>query len=173
MGVPSGYTSGQVVQAVPVPKGVIQVVSATKTDTFTASTNTYTDITDLSVSITPTSASNKILVLASVSGANDHTVDVVTLRIMRGATAIAIGDTAGSRIVGTAPLTGGADGSQQGSSSLNFLDSPATTSATTYKIQGRSNNGANAFFINRSDTDTDNAVHNRCVSSITVFEVIA
>ena len=166
------YTSSQIVQAVPIPKGIIQVVSATKTNTFTAATTTYTDITDLSVSITPTSTANKIFVLASISGSQDVTVDVATLRLVRDSTAIAIGDTAGSRIVGTTPLTGGADASQQGSTTTNFLDSPATTSATTYKIQGRSNNAASTFFINRSDADSDNTIHNRCVSTITVFEVI-
>jgi len=150
-----------------------QVVSTTKTDTFTAATNTYTDITGLSVSITPTSATSKIFILASISGSQDAGVDVATLRLMRGSTAIAIGDTAGSRIVGTTPLTGGADASQQGSTTTNFLDSPATTSATTYKIQGRSNNAASTFFINRSDADSDNTIHNRCVSTITVMEVSA
>ena len=172
MGVPSGYTSAQVVQAVPVPKGIVQVVSTTKTDTFTASTSTYTDITGLSVSITPTSASNKIFVLAFVQGSQDVGVDPATLQLVRGSTAIAVGDTAGSRIVGTSQLSSGPDASVMGSNSFAFLDSPATTSATTYKIQGKSNQAANAFFVNRTDNDTNSTVHSRTVSTITVMEVI-
>jgi hypothetical protein len=167
------YTSSQIVQAIPIPKGIIQVVSAAKTSTFTAATTTYTDITDLSVSITPTSTANKIFVLAMITGSNDVTVSVATLRLVRDSTAIAIGDTAGSRIVGTAPLTGGQDAAQNNTQMIAFLDSPATTSATTYKIQGRSNASADTFFINRSDTDSDSTVYNRTVSTITVFEVIA
>lgn len=149
-----------------------QVVSTIKTDTFTASTTTYTDITGLSVTITPTLATSKIFVLAMITGSQDVTVDVATLQLVRGSTAIALGDTAGNRIRGTAPLTGGSDISQNNTQMILFLDSPATTSATTYKIQGKSNAGANPFFINRSDQDTDNTVHNRTVSTITVFEVI-
>jgi hypothetical protein len=149
-----------------------QVVSTTKTDTFTAATTTYTDITGLSVSITPTSATSKVFVLAMITGSNDVTVSVATLRLMRNTTAIAIGDTAGNRIVGTAPLTGGQDAAQNNTQMIAFLDSPATTSATTYKIQGRSNASADTFFINRSDTDSDSTVFNRTVSTIAVFEVI-
>ena len=158
-------------QSLTVGARIGQVVSATKTDTFTAATTTYTDITGLSVTITPTLATSKVFVLAFVQGSQDVTVQVATLQLVRDSTAIAVADAAGNRIVGTSPLSG-SDPSVMGSNSLAFLDSPATTSATTYKIQGRSNAAADTFFINRSDLDTNNTVHNRVVSTIAVFEVI-
>jgi hypothetical protein len=157
----SDYTSGS----------VIQLTSVTKTDTFTASTTTYTDITGMSASITPTSASSKVFVLVNIQGANNVDVDTATMRLMRDSTAIAIGDAAGSRVVGTAALSGGADPNVMSTNSISFLDSPATTSATTYKIQGRSNQTAAAFFINRSRFDTDGTVAVRGVSTITLMEI--
>ena len=114
---------------------VLQVVSATTTTSTTIATGTFTDTT-LTATITPTSATSTILVLVSqryqVSDASDAGIN---WRLLRGATAI--GTTSGS-------------GSQYqyiraaGSTTVNtylyanhsFLDSPATTSATTYKTQG-------------------------------------
>jgi hypothetical protein len=157
----SDYTSGS----------IIQLTSVTKTDTFTASTTTYTDITGMSASITPTSASSKVFVLVNIQGSNNVAVDTATLRLLRDSTAIALGDTAGSRIVGTSSLSGGSDGNVVASNVISFLDSPATTSATTYKIQGKSNQAANAFFINRTRFDTDGAVSVRVSSSITLMEI--
>jgi hypothetical protein len=53
---------------------------------------------------------------------------------------------------------------------INFLDSPATTSATTYKIQVRGN-VASTVAVNRSVNDADAATSARTASSITVMEV--
>jgi len=152
---------------------VLQVVSVLKTDTFTASTATYTDITGLSATITPSATTSKIFVFANVQGSNAIGVDPATLQLVRDATAIALGDAAGSRIGGTSSLNGGADGNVMYANIVAFLDSPATTSATTYKIQGRSNQGANTFVINRPYTDTNSAVSSRVVSTITVMEISA
>ncbi len=171
MGVPSGYTSAQVVQAVPVPKGIVQVVSTTKTDTFTTTSTTFTDVTGLSVSITPTSASNKIFILVTLTGQGLTATASLQGRLMRDSTAIAIGDTAGSRArVSLGNLDAG--GSSQLSSPIMFLDSPATTSAITYKIQILCNQTPNTVFVNRSSTDTDSVQFGRGISTITVMEVI-
>jgi hypothetical protein len=58
--------------------------------------------------------------------------------------------------------------------SLNatFLDSPATTSATTYKIQIRNESGSGLVYINRSENDSDSAAGGRYISTITAMEVI-
>lgn len=170
MGIPSGYTSAQVVQAVPIPKGIVQVQSTTKTDTFTMSSNTFTDVTGLSVSITPTSASNKVLVMVSMAVASSTTASMYT-RLMRGSTAIAVGDAAGSRTPASVNIfTSGT--SFQASQSILFLDSPATTSATTYKIQISTDSGTSTMSVNRTGGDTDSSTHSRTVSTITVMEVI-
>jgi len=147
---------------------VVQVKSATKSDTFSSSGTSYQDITGLSVSITPTSASNKILVIASVQGAADLNVVEANLQLMRDSTAIGIGDAAGSRTRSTVEF--GVPGEySMASNTLTYLDSPATTSATTYKvqIQVRSSTG----YINRSVVDTDSSSNARGASTITVMEV--
>ena len=133
------------------PSGsVLQVVQTVKTDSFgTSSSTSYTDITGLSVSITPTSSSNKVLVLCTVGFSN--TSDAL-LQLLRDSTVI------GSSTVGTGANRGFAFLSTAISGSLplciNYLDSPSTTSATTYKVQGRVFDGGQSFSINRRTGDT-------------------
>jgi hypothetical protein len=149
---------------------IIQTQSTTKTDTFTTTSSSYTDITGLSVSITPKSASNKILVLFSVNGAGTAGQTQAPVQLVRDTTAIAIGDTAGSRIRATLSLNALSEANAISNGSMNFVDSPATTSATTYKLQIRSF-GGQTVVVNRSESDTDANTRMRTVSSITVIEV--
>jgi hypothetical protein len=152
---------------------VLQVVSASKTNTFSVSSSTYTDVTDLSVSITPSSASNKILILCYMNGSSNQAVGSIVTRLVRGSTAISIGDSAGSRVQGSSDQTV-ADSNHQSNMNIKFLDSPATTSATTYKIQIRGDGtGNHQVSINRSQADGDNANNTRTASSITVMEIAA
>jgi hypothetical protein len=148
--------------------GILQVVSTAKTDTFTTTSSTFADITGFSVNITPSSTSSKILVLASFNTSNNAST-VSHLRLMRGATAISIGDAAGSRA--RISSAGYANGNTEMPQSINFLDSPATTSSTTYKIQMLSSIAGQPVHINRSIPDTDNVGFGREASSITVMEV--
>jgi hypothetical protein len=170
MPIPSGYTSGQVVQAVPIPSGVVQVVSTTKTDTFSSSSTSYVDITGMSVSITPSKATSKILVVANLMIGSTATDPITQINLVRGSTSIAQGDAAGSR---TRAATGVRVDLSANCLSLgiNFLDSPATTSATTYKLQMLMNSGTS--YLNRSSTDSDSAVFARYSSTITVMEILA
>ena len=146
---------------------VLQVVSATKTDTFSTTSTSLVDVTGLSVSITPTSATSKILVFVVASGGGLEATNGMNLALLRGATQISLGDASGSR-------SRGFGGNQQISNALHtntsvFLDSPATTSATTYKVQASVNTGTG--YINRTHNDADNAYTTRGVSSITVMEI--
>jgi hypothetical protein len=152
------------------PSGkIIQVVSTTKTDTFSSSTtDAYTDITGMSVTITPTSASSQILVFVDLSAACTYNNTVLGWRLVRGATAIGIGDAANNRNRSTNADIGG-DFNGQLTSAMHFLDSPATTSATTYKCQFFVDVGT--FYLNRSPNDTDSSVCHRTASSITVMEI--
>jgi len=147
-------------------------LSTTKSDTFTTTANaTWTDITGLSVTITPSTSAKNILIMANVDVGASADV-LVALRLMRGATPIGIGDTAGSRTSVTSGryLNSGATGTATHATiPLLFLDSPATTSAITYKIQCYQN-AAGTIAINRSATDTDNAANFRAISNITVIE---
>jgi hypothetical protein len=149
---------------------VLQVVSTTKIDTFTlSSTTTFTDITGLSVSITPSSTSNKILIIVAISNGNTVGTSVNAFRLVRGATAIGGGTASGNRqsafATGQPP-----DANGMLSSCLNFLDSPSTTSSTTYKIQGICNN---TMTINRTGNDLDiaDSYGTRLSSTITVMEI--
>ena len=151
---------------------VLQVLSTAKTDTFSTNSTSYTDVTGLSVSITPSSTSSKILVMMECNVGNDNNVSAF-LRMVRGSTAIFVGDSAGSRIQATSG--NGDDPSNQFVYQMSgvFLDSPSTTSATTYKIQANTENSGNLgyMYINRAGTDSDNNQHGRYASSITVMEV--
>jgi len=147
---------------------VLQVVSATKTDTFTSTSTSYTDITGLSVSITPSATSSKIMVFVNLTGNGAPASNGSYYRLMRGTTAIAIGDTASTRTraSGTMYIN---DTGQLTSTSFSNLDSPSTTSATTYKVQGMIPGGT--FYVNRSSGDVDTDVIARAASTITVMEI--
>ena len=148
---------------------VVQVKSTTKTSVFTAATTGFTDVTGLSVAITPTSSSNNILVFAQVYIGNTPSGYTTQMLIVRGSTSICIGDAASTRTraSGDSACT---DNSGTVPLSQCFLDSPATTSATTYKIQVRSASN-DTVYINQSKTDTDDPRYPRLVSTITVMEV--
>jgi hypothetical protein len=150
---------------------VLQVVSTTKTDTFTTSSTTFVDITGFSVSITPSSATSKIMVFTSLQDSGLADSNSATTRLMRDSTAIFVGDAASSRGQSSADVRGGIGSNRVGSSQAPMtLDAPATTSALTYKVQIRTLT-AGSCFVNRGSVDTDNADHTRTASSITVMEI--
>ena len=160
--------------AAKLPAGsVLQVVSTTKTDQFTTTSTSFTDVTGLSVSITPTTSSSKILVIANpnISGGNIQ----VSARLVRDSTALAIGNAAGNRTTATVAMVGNASSNDNTgmpmSLAINFLDSPSTTSATTYKIQIRVN-GATGY-VNSAGDDQDENYRARTSSTITVMEIAA
>jgi len=124
---------------------VIQVLSATdSTERTTTSTSFVTASNTLSVTITPSSASNKIFVIASAAVGNEG----VFLTLYRGATNLGAG-TAGLGYGGDAHLF-----------CMSILDSPATTSAITYQVYFRSDNGTTRYLMNAQSK-----------GSITVMEV--
>jgi hypothetical protein len=153
---------------------ILQVVSTIKTDTFTTTSATFGDVTGLSVTITPTSTTSKILVSCFV-GLYSHGTDeeAIHFQLAGGNTAAFIGDSAGSRVRAVLSSSNTVTGSFQNrignSSNIQYLDSPSTTSAITYKLQARVSSGTG--HVNRSATDSDNASYPRVPSSITVMEV--
>ena len=122
---------GKIKWAAPAGGGkVLQVVSATYSTQATNSTTTFAD-TGLTATITPTLSTSKILVLMSQNGSGKHSGNANSgcqLKLLRGATTIA---TLGSR----EGWTNTDSYNIIGSISTAYLDSPATTSATTYKTQ--------------------------------------
>jgi len=146
---------------------VLQVVQTVKTDTFSTASTSLTDITGMSVSITPTSASNKILVSYFLGHIDANDIAITGVALLRGSTVIGSGATAGSRIlVSTGEITNHNRGVPN---SFMFLDSPNTTSSTTYKLQIFTHNGT--AYVNRTSTDTDSAQYFRAASTITVMEI--
>jgi hypothetical protein len=159
---------------------IVQVVNAIKTDTQKSNSGSYVDITGLSASITPTSASNKVLVFCNLSLTAQHGNGGGAL-ILRGSTAIGQADTSGSARKSSfsgSGYTGDGSGTDimQIPVTTSFLDSPATTSSTTYKVQVVSE-GSNYWGVNvcvdgagseQRNGSTDSI---RMVSSITLMEV--
>jgi len=155
--------------------GILQVVSTTKTDTFSASvgaTPAVSPVTGLSASITPRSTSSKILVTvnAGVTSLNANFFKAVLYR--DGSPSGFIGDSAGSRHRVSVGVDGGVSTSNAHNVSFSYLDSPSTTSSVTYDLRvGHTDNTSQTVYVNRSVTDTDGNNFARSASSITLMEV--
>jgi hypothetical protein len=152
--------SGQIVK---------QIVQTVKTDTFSTNSTTFVDVTGLTVTITPTNSANKILVTANFQVQTTATSSV-GCRLVRNSTPIFVGDAAGSRPQASAVTNVGANYNWSGQSSITFLDSPATTLATTYKIQMFEGQG-NTGYIGRSFSDNNSNDGGRVPCQITVMEI--
>ena len=160
---------------------VLQTVSTTKTDAIavTINGNTASDITGLSVNITPSATSSKILVWYSVYGACNHPNRQATIpvRLLRGSTEICHANDANNRARLTAgqSTNGTDDGNVAVTVSGNFLDSPNSTSQQTYKMQFFNIADASKTYVCNSTND-DGDVNNfrpRGTSTITVMEISA
>jgi hypothetical protein len=150
---------------------VLQVKAGTKTDTFSTTSTAWVDVTGLTVSITPTSSSNRVLIQVSLSAVGNDTTNAWFWRVTRGGTAVGVGDAAGSRtqagasgLVSTVNYNGAAG-------ALSFIDTPATTAATTYTVQVMTSNAANTVYVNRSYIDTNSALGGRFISTILATEI--
>ena len=167
-------TAGVPASAMPAGS-VLQVVSTTKTDTFSASmaSGAVTDITGLAASITPTSTSSKILVMVDVSAT--HNAGGSGFVVTRGGTPISVGDAGGSR---TRISFGGAttdDASAENhivNNSAQILDEPATASSVTYQVQiYNSRVSTQTHYVNQSALDPNNSYSPRTASRITLMEI--
>jgi len=148
-----------------------QVVSVNKTDTFSTNSTSKVDITGMSVSITPSSTSSKIMVFAEINhGGYDYNF---YLDLLRDSTRLRIPAS------GNNPATIQAPGISEASSflwttwtrTIALLDSPATNSSITYKLQVACQSGG-YFYLNRPRR-SGNSVDGVCGSTITVMEVAA
>ena len=164
-------TLGQSGETITVPSGVtlnnngtasgfgkvLQVVSANDSTTRTTTSTSFVDIGTLSVSITPISTSNKVLIIFGTGAQVSSAGDVGYFTLDRDGTNIAPTTTNGFRNIQF--------GSSNGTNlvSINYLDSPSSTSAITYKAQFRSNTGSNTVSANWNAT----------TGTITVMEISA
>lgn len=156
----SALTTGKILQ-------VIQVYK-TSVSSFTSAYSTWTSIPGMSITITPSSTSSKILLMVTLHGT---TPNLSYMRISRGGTILPVGDAAGSRIRCMAGAIGqSGDANNLHTWNINYLDSPSTTSATTYTLE-ITNQTSNTFYINRSVTDSDSTAGGRPISTIIAMEV--
>ena len=88
----------------------------------------------------------------------------------RGSTIIGVGDADGSKQQVGMGLGYNGDANQANQASYILLDSPATTSATTYQLYLKNDNAVACFF-NRSPNDQNNNVGKRGISTITLWEI--
>ena len=157
------------------PGSVIQVLQ-TVDDTVTtySTTETWTDAGLLSVAITPKSATSKIMVEYCIhNSTHDATV---AHRITRNGTGIGLGAATGNRFgstTRTGRIRGGDENHISPPATMKFLDSPATTSTLTYKVQLRIQTGEGAITMNTSANNPDNAYTygSVTISTITVTEI--
>jgi len=164
---PASLGSDKVIKFPNSPNLIIQVLQTVKTDTFSTTSSGFSDITGLSVAITPTSSNSKILLHYDANvGGNE----IVFVRLMRGSTAIGIGDAGNNR----QRVTQGGVFRNNNDDKLSifsgsFLDSPSSTSTQTYKLQVFLYSGT--VTVNMPKNDTDASYTGRGISTITAMEV--
>ena len=147
---------------------VVQTVVVGNVD-VTSSSGTFADISGFNANITPSATSSKVLVMATINyGGTSNMYGAV--RLVRGSTAIGIGDAAGSRTRSSA-FTSSDDNSKAFSATFDFLDSPSSSSQQTYKLQVTLNSGQ-TFKLNSEGENIDNAANHRTISTITLMEIL-
>ena len=154
----------------------INIYEATKTDTQSISGFTFVDISGLSITLTPVTASSRFLIYYRVVASSDYYKTYINL--LRNGTLIrANADGAGdSRHRATSTqVTDQAASNSHGIAHnhvIQFLDSPATTGSITYKLQGAGRTSSYIQYINRSVADrTMTEYDDRTISNIIIQEI--
>jgi len=154
----ASLTGTQTIPRGTLPTGsVLQVVQGTYATIQSTSSTSFVD-TNLTASITPSSSASKVLVFVNLNGclSLNSLSSSLQCTLVRGSTSICNFADAG--------LTNFASRNDFGDCAVTYLDSPATTSSTTYKVQGRSSNGGTVYWCNQSGI---------AVSTITLMEISA
>ena len=134
---------------------ILQVVNVAYSTAASSASATYAD-TGLTATITPSSSSSKVLVVVHHNGCAKINNTFMGVKLLRGSTDIA-------KIEESAGYTNSAAANRFGSISIEYLDSPATTSATTYKTQFNADSSIATVFLQI----------NSAVSTMTLLEVAA
>ena len=152
--------------------GIIQIKSATKVDRQLSNSSAYVDVTGMSVSITPTRSDSKIFIMINVHVGGDQ-ASYLAFRVLRDSTVVTQGTHAtGNRT--NVSFGGRIDQNYDNyMMAFNFLDSPSTTSATTYKLQvSDAYDSSNRNIVINGTGDDANDTYTLCgTSTITVMEV--
>ena len=151
---------------------VLQVKQTAVTSTSSVSGTSYSDLSGMSVSITPSASNSKILVMFSLNFGTDSSGGDIHVRLLRGSTAIGQPNNSSNNDCHT---SAGSSRNQFEMSNVSstFLDTPSTTSATTYKIQAvsRPDTSGRTLYLNRTVNDNQSDNGERTASTITVMEI--
>jgi len=152
---------------------VVAVQSDTTGSFSSASTDAYADLTGIAVTITPTAADSTILVIVNTVIANS-TAATMHMALFRGATKLGAPNVS-ARVGGNLaflPDSAAHYPLEQHPACFHFVDSPATTSATTYQLKATSGaTYSNTIYWNRTENDTDASYGARSRASITAMEI--
>ena len=181
-----GISNANAVATAALPSGsVIQTKFAKSTASGTwqqsglgNTASNWDDIPNLSLNITPSSSSSKILVLAHACGSEQTTAYGIWFRVMRDSTSLG-GDVSASGTTSRVSVGFGMGcdntymDDQMGSASFSYMDEPATTSQLTYKVQGISRYSPHTWAYNRSYDSGDSGGNGQGVSTLTLLEIAA
>ena len=171
-----GTASGTILTSNSSVGKILQVKTAFSNTHQTSVSTSYVDLSGLSVSITPSSSSNKILIICTIAISKDDNHSFLG-RVVKDGSAIS-----GSGGVKESGHSNQRDGvwwtirttsNHALPSTQQFLDTAGSTSAITYKAQGSTNNSSAGFAFNRMLSGTDNAFASPCSSFLTLMEVAA
>ena len=146
------------------------VVQTVKTDVFTTTSTSLTAVTGLAATITPSSATSKVLIILSLMATNSEPGRSINVDIDGGNASAYIGDANGSRRRGIFG-TGSADSRQSHSIVGAFLDSPATGSPVTYQVRVCRTTASGSAIVNRMVSDSNDEQQVRGASTLTLIEV--
>ena len=153
--------------------GIIQVKQTVLDTVFTSNSTSYTDVTGMSVVITPQRNDSKILVMVNLRCSMNQSDRWSSYILLRDSQILFDGTADGSRTQSSLwhiNFEGTGNGNSIGDKNITFLDSPASTSALTYKLQMKVQSGATGY-VNRTGNDANADYATRTSSSITVMEV--
>jgi len=157
---------------------VLQVVSTLYTGTVSSTSSTPNDVSGFAATITPSSTSSKILITVNTNFGFDAGDAYPYILLLRGAVSIGTGTGAGSGQVNTFLSGTNVDGDatatsqyKMESASKTYLDSPATTAATTYKIQFSSPFNSHTAYLNRQGSTEAGPYIQFPSSTITLQEI--
>ena len=153
-----------------------QVVSTNKTDTYSQSVSLAGDsniVTGLTVNITPSATTSKILIFVNVSIGVDGSHGM-GFKLFRDSTQIDLADSSSSRRQNSKGMQANGGTSYNENLSTNFLDTPNTTSQITYGIKiNHTSSSSKGMRVNSSFDDPDDSKLGRQASTITAMEVLA
>lgn len=148
---------------------ILQVVAGTiKTDTTTATVTSFTTISGMTVAITPSATSSKILISCTFTSCQQVDTNNPYYRFVRDSTPIFIGDAASSR-TRMSTQNNSYNANVSVGRNLTVVDAPSSTSELTYALQWIQSGGT--MYFNRANTDTDSAGYGRAASQIIAMEV--